>query len=110
MTLAACSGRTKTLRTETPAATPAAPRTYTYRVIESYPHSTDSYTQGLLFADGVMWEGTGEYGHSRLQRIDLETGKTTKPTSMTRRRVGSSALSPMRAKDGASRPTASGSI
>lgn len=43
---------------------PAAPRTYTYRVIESYPHSTDSYTQGLLFADGVMWEGTGEYGHS----------------------------------------------
>lgn len=35
MTLAACSGRTKTLRTETPAATPAAPRTYTYRVIES---------------------------------------------------------------------------
>ena len=69
MTLAACSGRTKTLRTETPAATPAAPRTYTYRVIESYPHSTDSYTQGLLFADGVMWEGTGEYGHSRLQRI-----------------------------------------
>ena len=33
-------------------------------VIESYPHSTDSYTQGLLFADGVMWEGTGEYGHS----------------------------------------------
>ena len=27
MTLAACSGRTKTLRTETPAATPAAPRT-----------------------------------------------------------------------------------
>ena len=76
MTLAACSGRTKTLRTETPAATPAAPRTYTYRVIESYPHSTDSYTQGLLFADGVMWEGTGEYGHSRLQRIDLETGRT----------------------------------
>ena len=69
-----------------------------------------------------MWEGTGEYGHSRLQRIDLETGRTdvvatlprsefgegialldgkiyqltwetTKPTSMTRRRVGSSALS-----------------
>ena len=56
---------------------PAAPRTYTYRVIESYPHSTDSYTQGLLFADGVMWEGTGEYGHSRLQRIDLEQDART---------------------------------
>ena len=86
MTLAACSGRTKTLRTETPAATPAAPRTYTYRVIESYPHSTDSYTQGLLFADGVMWEGTGEYGHSRLQRIDLETGRTDAAPQRIRRR------------------------
>ncbi|MCQ5078192.1 glutaminyl-peptide cyclotransferase, partial [Alistipes putredinis] len=37
------------------------------------PHSTDSYKQGLLFAVGVMGECTGEYGHSRLQRIDLET-------------------------------------
>lgn len=88
MTLAACSGHTKTLRTETPAATPAAPRTYTYRVIESYPHSTDSYTQGLLFADGVMWEGTGEYGHSRLQRIDLETGRTDVVATLPRSEFG----------------------
>ena len=88
MTLAACSGRTKTLRTETPAATPAAPRTYTYRVIESYPHSTDSYTQGLLFADGVMWEGTGEYGHSRLQRIDLETGRADVVATLPRSEFG----------------------
>ena len=61
MTLAACSGRTKTLRTETPAATPAAPRTYTYRVIESYPHSTDSYTQlvaiAVEFAIGIAPHG-----------------------------------------------------
>ena len=37
--------RTKTSE-RNPGRYPAAPRTYTYRVIESYPHSTDSYTQG----------------------------------------------------------------
>ena len=68
MTLAACSGRTKTLRTETPAATPPRRAPTPTGSSKAIPNSTDSYTQGLLFADGVMWEGTGEYGHSPLQR------------------------------------------
>lgn len=86
--LAACSGRPKTLTADTTAPAPAAPRTYTYRVVGSYPHSTESYTQGLQFADGVMWEGTGEYGHSRLQRIDLKTGRTDVVASLPRTEFG----------------------
>ena len=46
-----------------------------YRIVEQYPHSTKSYTQGLQYVDGVMWEGTGREGHSYLQRIDLKSGK-----------------------------------
>ena len=46
-----------------------------YRIVAEYPHSTKSYTQGLQYVDGVMWEGTGQEGHSYLQRIDLTTGK-----------------------------------
>lgn len=47
---------------------------YDYRVVETYPHSDKSYTQGLQYVDGVMWEGTGQKGESYLQRIDLKTG------------------------------------
>lgn len=48
---------------------------YTYQVVAAYPHLTTSYTQGLQYADGVMWEGTGEYGRSKLQTIDLASGR-----------------------------------
>lgn len=47
---------------------------YDYRVVREYPHSTKSYTQGLQYVDGVMWEGTGREGSSHLQTIDLKTG------------------------------------
>lgn len=49
---------------------------YDYRVVQEHPHSTRSYTQGLIYHDGIMWEGTGQEGRSHLQRIDLETGAT----------------------------------
>ena len=54
---------------------PLKPATYTYRVINTFPHSRNAYTQGLQFIDGELWEGTGQTGESRLQRVDLETGK-----------------------------------
>lgn len=51
------------------------PTFYTYEVVAEYPHSRTSYTQGLQFVDGELWEGTGEYGNSRILRTDLATGK-----------------------------------
>ncbi len=42
------------------------PVQYTYRVKNVYPHSTHCYTQGLQYVDGLMWEGTGEYGSSQI--------------------------------------------
>ena len=47
---------------------------YDYNIVAEYPHSTQSYTQGLQYVNGVMWEGTGREGRSHLQRIDLKTG------------------------------------
>ena len=47
------------------------PTTYVCKVKNVYPHSVDSYTQGLQFVDGVMWEGTGEYGSSQIVTYSL---------------------------------------
>lgn len=51
------------------------PVKYTYNIKAVYPHDTNSYTQGLQFVDGVLWEGTGEWGKSVLQKVDLQSGK-----------------------------------
>jgi glutamine cyclotransferase len=49
---------------------------YTYDIINVYPHNETAFTQGLVFEDGVLYEGTGLYGHSTLRHLELETGKT----------------------------------
>ena len=47
---------------------------YSYRIVNIYPHDRDAYTQGLVFEDGVMYEGTGIWGKSSLRKVELETG------------------------------------
>lgn len=46
-----------------------------YDIVREYPHDRTSFTQGLLFHDGQLYEGTGQYGQSRVARLDLATGK-----------------------------------
>lgn len=46
-----------------------------YRVVNEYPHDSDAYTQGLVYIDDVLYEGTGLEGESTLRRVDLETGE-----------------------------------
>ena len=38
----------------------------TYRILHTYPHSTQSYTEGLFYRNGLLYEGTGLEGHSGL--------------------------------------------
>ena len=48
--------------------------TYGYRVVNRYPHDPNAFTQGLVFADGFLFEGTGLRGRSSLRKVDLTTG------------------------------------
>ncbi len=47
----------------------------TYRVVNTYPHDPDAFTQGLLVADGELYESTGLWGESSLRRVDLQSGE-----------------------------------
>ena len=46
---------------------------YGYEVITVYDHDPKSFTQGLCFAEGMLYEGTGLYGFSTLRRKHLES-------------------------------------
>lgn len=47
---------------------------YRYRVIRTYPHDRQAFTQGLVYEAGELYEGTGIRGQSSLRRVELETG------------------------------------
>ena len=53
---------------------PDTARTCTYKVVNTFPHDREAFTQGLAFEDGVLYEGTGRNGRSELRKIELETG------------------------------------
>lgn len=59
----------------TPAAPAAEPQRFTYRVVARYPHDPGAFTQGLLYADGYLYESTGRRGQSTLRRVDLVSGE-----------------------------------
>ena len=65
----------------------AAP-TYTYKVVRSYPHDRRAFTQGLIFRDGVLYEGTGMYGESGIRKVKLETGEVLQMHSLSREYFG----------------------
>lgn len=67
-----CASRSNTGVRRAPVVEPVR---YGYNVKAVYPHLRSSYTQGLQFVDGVLWEGTGEWGESVLQRVDMESGR-----------------------------------
>jgi len=47
---------------------------WSFEVVETYRHDPDSYTQGLVYEDGYLYESTGQYGQSKLRKVHLETG------------------------------------
>ena len=48
---------------------------YTYKIVNTYPHDRSAFTEGLVFEDGLLYEGTGLHGYSKLRRVKLETGE-----------------------------------
>jgi len=69
-------------------AVPSPVAMYTYKVITSYPHDPEAFTQGLAIDNGLLYEGTGRYGLSSLRWVDLPTGKPIKEYNLPREYFG----------------------
>lgn len=50
-------------------------KTYGFKVEASYPHDVGSYTQGLFFYEGGLYECAGQYGESNFRQVDPATGR-----------------------------------
>lgn len=48
---------------------------YTFKILNKYPHDPGAFTQGLVVDEGVFFEGTGLRGASSLRKVDLESGE-----------------------------------
>lgn len=58
------------------------PNEIKYTVLGSYPHQKSSFTEGLEFYKGELYEGTGQNGQSKLLKLDLKTGATLDSVSL----------------------------
>ncbi|WP_298370734.1 glutaminyl-peptide cyclotransferase [uncultured Lutibacter sp.] len=54
----------------------SSPEIYTYKVVNTFPHDEKSYTQGLEYYNGFLYEGTGRKGSSFIRKVELKTGKS----------------------------------
>ncbi|MBM3999935.1 MAG: glutaminyl-peptide cyclotransferase [Planctomycetes bacterium] len=61
---------------------------FRYEIVKEFPHDTNAYCQGLVFADGMLLEGTGRYGQSSLRRVRLETGEVVEQVDLDTKYFG----------------------
>ena len=59
-----------------------------FRIINTYPHNINAFTQGLIYHEGYLYEGTGKNGLSSLSKINLEDGEVLMTERLNRRYFG----------------------
>ena len=56
---------------------------YGYRIVRSFPHDAQAFTEGLFFHDGWMFESTGLEGRSTIRKVRLQTGEVVASRSLS---------------------------
>jgi len=59
------------------------PKRFGYKVIHTYPHDREAFTQGLFYHNGVLYEGTGQQTGSTLREVELTTGKIIRQLNLS---------------------------
>jgi glutamine cyclotransferase len=83
--LSACAENSKDISKDesTEAIGATEPTSLGYAVLNSFPHDTAAFTQGLEFYNGKMLESTGLFNRSSLRLVDFKTGTVLKKIKNT---------------------------
>ena len=63
-------------------------KTLDWSIARAFPHDPASFTEGLLWHDGALYESTGMEGQSKLRRVDLQSGQPVKNLDLPRQYFG----------------------
>ena len=82
--IAAAPTATGAVAVQTPALSVAQSnvKTLDWSIIKAFPHDPTSFTEGLLWHDGALYESTGLEGQSKLRRVDLQSGEAEKSVNL----------------------------
>jgi glutaminyl-peptide cyclotransferase len=75
-------GRKATAKTSIQRFHDKAPVIYQHEIVNIYPHSKESYTQGLEFYGDSLYESTGQFRESDIRITNVETGETIKKVDL----------------------------
>lgn len=81
----AASPLTSPLATNTPEASVPI---YGYQVLNAYPHDPQAFTQGLIWQNGIFYEGTGLRGRSTLRKVDPQSGEVLQSVALAEQYFG----------------------
>jgi len=74
-----------------PGNNPEAPKSISYSIVNTYPHDTSSFTEGLLIYKGELYESAGDpdyVGKSKLMKVDLKTGRSLQSINLDKKYFG----------------------
>jgi len=54
-------------------------------IINTYPHDSNAFTQGLLYTDGKLYESTGLRGRSSLREVKIDSGSVIRKLDLDKK-------------------------
>ena len=64
------------------------PAFFGYKIVNTFSHDPNAFTQGLVWENGYLYEGTGLAGRSTLRKVELETGKVVQSINLPAKYFG----------------------
>ncbi|SHM18221.1 glutaminyl-peptide cyclotransferase [Flavobacterium xinjiangense] len=64
------------------------PKLLKYKIVNTFPHDTTSFTEGLEFYKDTLYESTGQNGASHFRKYDYKTGKVYKQVDLENKYFG----------------------